>query len=334
MLRKVLAKFPLLEVWERIIYKNFLQRSHFFMKFVKKIKSHKKKDQNVSECSWEYLASYIDTLGINQGDIVIVHSSMNELKKFGKTCDEIIAYLLALVGKDGTLVMPAFPYFKENHQNEKLMFDEKDEEIRKYDPQRTFSWTGMLPNVMCTYSDAVRSLFPNNSLVAIGKEATAMMEHNLEGICPHGSYSAWDYCAEHNAKVLLLGTSAEKSLTGRHLAEDYLEEKWPIKGWYKVQHYQIRVGDDWIEKDIKVRKLFWSKYVTEYYSIQQLRKVNLIDEMVIEGIQVAYVKNIKAVRDYMISMVEKGNLTFYKIPHKYWKRNEETDLYWIKQQAK
>lgn len=320
MIQRILADFPQIEVLERILYKDYLCRLRLFTKLLKKKKVNKKNCRISSEYVWENLTNYIETLGINKGDIIIIHSDMNKLNRFGKTCEEIITYLFGLVGKEGTLVMPAFPYYKDKKSNGKPLFNEIDEEIRKYDPKRTYSWTGMLPNIMCTYQDAVRSAFPNNSLVAMGKDASAMMEHNLKGIYPHGKYSAWEYCVKHNARVLLLGVTAAKSFTGRHLAEDYLEEEWPIEGWYKTQHYQIKVDDKWVEKDIRVRKQFWSRYVTEYYSIKRLERAGLISETMIDNIRVGYVADIMAVRDFMLARVKEGDLTFYKIPKRYWRK--------------
>ena len=323
MLKRLFAAIPYLEVLVRIVYKDCMFRSKFWLKFIKKKrKADKRKNFENIQYTWGNVISYVRELGIGLGDIIIVHSDMKNLEKFKIPPNEIIDELIQLVGENGTVVMPAFPYYRENG-NGRLKFDEYDEEVKEYDPQSTYAWTGMLPNVMCTYGNAVRSQFPKDSLVAIGAHANQMMEHNIEGMYPHGSKSSWEYCAEHNAKILWLGVSAAESFSAAHLAEDYLGDNFPIKGWYTTQRFRIKHGDQWIYKDIKVRKKFWTRYVTEYHSLHCLKKAGLFQENRVEDTLVGYVDNIRLIRDYMLERIQQRNLVFYQIPGKYWKSNKK-----------
>ena len=63
---------------------------------------------------------------------------------------------------------------------------------------------------------------------------------NLNIDLAHGVGSAWHFCAENNAKILLLGTKASKSLTMVHVAEDILDDRWPIKDWYGYKIFNLK----------------------------------------------------------------------------------------------
>lgn len=314
---KIFAIFPSTEVYSRILYKR-LQNT----KLTNTVRqSYLGRSQNVSliNKSWENYKKYIDSLGINKGDILIVHSSMDGLKGMNVQCKEILDYLLDLVGMNGTLAMPAFPYYKEKEIPTK--FEEEELSLKKYNPQKTPSWTGLLPNYMCSRKEAIRSPFPYNSLVAIGREAKNMMKMNLDTDLPHGKNSAWAYCSEHHAKVLFLGVEPFHSTTAIHVCEDSMDTEWPINGWYKNQEYEIQVNGRTIRKLCRERKQFWNQYLTEQYCSRMLIKSGNLQSDIIEHTYIGYIKDMGKMTEYVTRMVtENSNLLFYKIPRKYWKK--------------
>ena len=252
---------------------------------------------------------YIDSLGIQKGDILIVHSSMEGMRRADPNPKNIINYLTDLIGPEGTLVFPAFPIIN-------LKYDEN--RVQTYNPKRTPCWTGMLPNTFLGYEGVIRSLFPFNTLAARGPHAKPMMTNNLLDDVPHGKNSSWAYCVAHHAKILYLGISIAECNTVLHMADDILGDDWPIDNWYEIQRYKIKTDEGIIEKTIRVCSSFWVKYNTCYNFNGKLKKLGFLTETDVDGITVGFAKDSNAMMKYVIEQAKKGKIR-YKIPRRYWK---------------
>lgn len=300
----ILGIFPYLEMYIRRLYYN----SNFLLKLkkTKKIKAHQL--PSVSLGLYEKVVEHIKELGIKKGDILIVHSSMDGLAATGASAKQYIDMLLELVGDEGTLVLPAFPLFK----------TEKDQGVLKYDPKRTVCSTGMMPNIFIRYPGVIRSVFPINTLAAKGKHAEKMMCDNLQGDLAHGKHSSWEYCVEHNAKILFIGLKAYNRNTVVHAAEELLDSEWPIKDWFEKKQYLVKRthGEELIT--IRQRKQFWSRYLTLHYRYKIFVKERLLNETNIDGLCIGYIPDSKQVVDFLMSHARQGEL-MYHIPQKYWK---------------
>lgn len=259
---------------------------------------------------FDKLTAHVTSLGIENGDILIVHSSMDALEPTDATPETIITFLQSLVGDEGTLVFPAFPTINKRKVAGSTPM---------YDPARALSWTGVLPNVFCKQEGVLRSLFPYNSLAARGARAADMMAENLKGDLPHGSHSAWEYCMKHDAKILFLGTPSYHSNTMLHVAEELLDEEWPIRNWFEVQNYLVRIGDKIDEITIRTRRMFWSRFIAEQNTSKMLQRQNLLAETAIDGLIVGFVPSSSRLVSFLIERVKKGKI-IYRIPKKYWKR--------------
>jgi aminoglycoside 3-N-acetyltransferase len=274
-----------------------------------KIFLHKGEKVKADRNNMKLIFSYLDSLGIKKGDILLVHSSFDGMKTADPDAKEIIDYLLNLVGKEGTLVFPAFPIINLKNVPGK---------IQTYNPKRTLCWTGTLPNTFLTYDGVERSLFPYNTLAAVGAHAKDMMKNNLLDEVPHGNNSAWAYCVDHDAKILYLGVSIAECNTVLHTADDRLGDKWPIKDWYDTLTYKIKTSEGTIEKTIKVAKGFWVRYNTCYNFNGKLKRLGFMTETVVGGVNIGYTKSSKKLMEYVIAEAEKGRIR-YRIPKKYWK---------------
>lgn len=182
--------------------------------------------------------------GVQEGDLLIVHSSMGNLKKLGASPAALIAALQSLIGARGTLAMPTFPVFANAPQGLAAMNDAACGEELVYNVATTPSWTGVIGTTLQRMEGAIRSRHPLNTLTALGPQAAAMMAYNLDGEHPLacGRNSPWYYAVEHGAKVVALGTDLTRSLTMLHVSEDAWETAWPIANWYRERRFHVIDG--------------------------------------------------------------------------------------------
>ena len=148
-------------------------------------------------------------LGLNLGDVVLVHSSLSSLGHVQGGADTVIGALLEAVGADGTVVVPTLT------GSEALDVDHPP----IYDPVATPCWTGRIPETFRQRTDAVRSLHPTHSVAAIGaraRELTAGHEHSLTPCGPDSPYARLAYTGGY---ILLLGVGHEVN-TSYHLVEE------------------------------------------------------------------------------------------------------------------
>lgn len=261
------------------------------------------------------LFSYVDSLGIKNGDILVVHSSMRKLAQFGLSPKEIIDWLLELVGPDGTLCMPAFPSFSSDDYNVDRVTGEN---VITYDVLKTPCWTGILTNLFLQYPEVIRSEFPYNPLAAIGRHAKSMMKDNLLADKPHGKHSAWEYCVNHNAKFIFLGCPMSHSLTLVHVRED-LDEFFPIPDWYIKQKYNIISENTLKEISIWERDQKWSKYFSELFGERNILKKGLASKHIIGSTPITYIPDSSQLKEYWFEK-EIADMDYYRVPKKFFFR--------------
>ncbi|MCM1048310.1 MAG: AAC(3) family N-acetyltransferase [Clostridiales bacterium] len=312
MMQQIFERFPTAEVATRTIYKKLLESGLLKKRIIPNEKDLKQESINIEE-----LRKYLASFNIKQGDTLIVHSSMKGIRGFGLNPEEIIEFLKNIVGNEGTLLLPTYPQYPET--KEKLTYDEIYQEVFQYDVNKTKAWTGMLTNLFWQSENVVRSHYPNNTLSAWGKEKKDFFSDEMESDLAFDKHSAWKHCVDRHAKVLFLGIHAHHSLSEIHIAEDYLDELWPIKGWYTKKKYEIKTDDKVIEKECRVRKMYWTKYMTEYYGCYRLRKEGLLVEDKIGNINVSVVPDLYEFEKYVEQCALNGDLLYFRIPGRYYK---------------
>jgi aminoglycoside 3-N-acetyltransferase len=132
---------------------------------------------------------------------VMVHSSLSRIGHVIGGANTVIDALLAVIGADGTLMMPSF-----NHRG-----------ARVFNPLTTPTTNGAIPDAMWRRPEAVRSLHPTHAVAAIGPRAAAYCSDHLEA----GIWAADSPIGRlvHGGGYLLsLGVTHEAS-TAYHVAE-------------------------------------------------------------------------------------------------------------------
>lgn len=163
-------------------------------------------------------------LGVEKGDILLVHSSLSSLGWVCGGAQTVVTALLETVGEEGTLVMPAHsggisdPVTWENPP----VPMEWIEQIYKHMPAFDINLSptrgmGQVAELFRALPGVVRSNHPQTSFAAKGEYAKHITKHHQ--LSPQfGMNSPLGKMYELNAKVLLLGVTYD-SCTSFHLAE-------------------------------------------------------------------------------------------------------------------
>jgi aminoglycoside 3-N-acetyltransferase len=198
-------------------------------------------------------------LGVVDGSVVLVHSSLRRLGYVAGGAQAVVDALLAAVGSSGTVVVPAFcgelsepsrwiaPPVPES------WWPILREEAPAFDPAVTPTrHMGAIVDCFLRYPEVRRSVHPRDSFAARGPDARAIVdEHPLAFALGEQSPLARIY--ELDGWVLLLGVDHGNN-TSLHLAEyradlpvtDHIEEGSPVMvdGRRTWVTYPDRAGDD------------------------------------------------------------------------------------------
>lgn len=170
------------------------------------------------------------SMGIEEGDVLLVHSS---LSKIGWVIGKEIAVIQALlesVGESGTIVMPSqsgdwtSPEYWQNPPVPHVWIEKIKNSIPAYNPLYTPTREmGRIADAFYRYPNSIRSSHPHVSFSANGKLAQEIVgNHSLSYGLGEGSPLQKLY--DLDAKVLLLGVGYDKC-TSMHLAEAKQEYK-------------------------------------------------------------------------------------------------------------
>ena len=148
--------------------------------------------------SWQADAEdELRNLGIENGDMIYIAASFREYLDLLPRVNDLIDALVNVVGKRGTIIMPAytrkFPMWQIYLGHDNFVFNK----------ETTQPNTGILPSLLMRNKSALRSNHPTNSIVCIGarsREVTTV--HNKLS----GAYSIFTWLSKQNGKLLFLGT--------------------------------------------------------------------------------------------------------------------------------
>lgn len=141
------------------------------------------------------ITSIVDALkelNIVKGDHLFIHSNialcgkLDDAKTANDYTSKYLEAFLAVIGEEGTLIMPAFTYSYCNNE--------------VYDKHTSKSKMGILAEALRTYPESKRSDDPNFSVVAIGKLA----EHMTTNLSTHAfdQHSFWGKFHEIGGKIV------------------------------------------------------------------------------------------------------------------------------------
>ncbi|RUS47398.1 aminoglycoside N(3)-acetyltransferase [Cohnella sp. AR92] len=170
------------------------------------------------------LIEQLEGYGVSAGQTLIVHTSLRSLGYVLGGAETVIRALLALVGEEGTVMMPAQtwknldPATGVHWDAEEAWWPMIREQWPAYDKEVTPAiGMGVVAEMLRTWPGAMRSDHPARSFAAVGKHAEYLTaNHDLRNIFGQGS--PLDKLYELDGHVLLLGVGHDKN-TSLHLAE-------------------------------------------------------------------------------------------------------------------
>lgn len=160
----------------------------------------------------DQLRQDLTALGVEQGDSLLVHSSMKALGT-DLSPEQVIACLQDALGPEGTLLMPALTY--ENVTGEHPVFSSAE----------TPPCVGLLPRTFWKLPGVERSLHPTHSVCARGRLAHRLTVGHAIDDAAVGPHSPFMQLAVVGGKLLFIGDILE-SCTFMHGVEDIVRPPW------------------------------------------------------------------------------------------------------------
>ncbi len=121
------------------------------------------------------LVADLRALGLAEGDLIMVHSSLRGLGFVEGGADTVVDALMEVVGSGGTLVFPAFTLAG-------TMKGTLDRGDYVFDPKRSPSSVGAISNAFLARSAVLRSVHPTHSVAAWGRLAEELTRTHGEMI--------------------------------------------------------------------------------------------------------------------------------------------------------
>jgi aminoglycoside N3'-acetyltransferase len=160
----------------------------------------------------EFLAE-LERVGVVRGATIYVHSSMDEVRRRvpGLEPVELINVLKELVGEDGTLLAPTFPFSGRQY--------EYVQTHRVFDVKRTPSMVGLFTELFRRSQGVTRSRHPTHPIAAWGKRSHELVaEHHLgTAFGERSPVYKMQYC---RGRVVGIGVTPSRCYTLYHVAEE------------------------------------------------------------------------------------------------------------------
>ena len=202
-----------------------LDQAKTFVKSVLAAREQKRRDAATSATRRHIpkseIRSGLEALGIVDGDVVMLHSSLKSIGFVEGGPRAFLEALVEAVGPGGTLVVPTYWL-----PGGTILATCKLEGY-VFDPRRDGSNLGRLPSEFLTFDGIARSVHPTHSVSAIGRDARFVTEAHHLAPSIFGKDSPWDRCVALNAKVVGLGISMGP-VTFYHLVEDRMGDAFPL----------------------------------------------------------------------------------------------------------
>ena len=149
-------------------------------------------------------------LGVREGGVLLVHSSLRALGYVEGGPETVIQGLLAALGPEGTLLMPA------------LSYDYVTRRSPTFDVRHTPSNVGAIPEYFRTRPGTRRSMHPTHSVCAVGPRTGEMLDDHPLDDTSCGPHSPFHKLRDVGGQLLMLGCGLHAN-TSMHAIEELVE---------------------------------------------------------------------------------------------------------------
>lgn len=268
-----------------------------------------------SSLNYDCVSKFLKSSGVTKGSLIVVHSAYGPLKGRGKNYNEILDFFFNLIGKNGTLAMPAMPKFSNSSKVEDyLTCKDSLTKVYQYDVEKSRITTGVLPLMLNKRASSVRSSFPINTMVASGPLAHELFCDEFSQIDPLacGIGSSWAKCVQNNALIIGFGTDLTHSLTSIHVAEDLYETEWPVKNWYTNKTFKITSNGLSKIKVLRERAPKWGAlHFAERTLCKDLINAGILASANIDGVLVEILSAAKLTQFLRLQQQKKRGYPYY-----------------------
>lgn len=196
------------------------------------------------------LLALLRRLGLEKGDVLLVHSSFDQFLGFRGSAQEVVQVLLEAAGAEGTVMMPTMPFTGTavDHARKGKLFD----------VLRTPSQMGLITEVFRRSPGVKRSVHPTHPVAAWGLKADEMLAGHHLAKTPCGRSTPYGRLIDCDGKILFLGTSID-SMTFFHSLEEELESSMPFSPFTK-EVFSLRSRDQSGKDLVATTRLFEPAY--------------------------------------------------------------------------
>lgn len=181
--------------------------------------------------SLERIQRDFESLGIEKGDSLFIHSSLSQIGNVENGTSTVIEAFKKLVGPQGTLIFPAFSFAGGG------VYGTISNKTYVFDAEKESSYVGKISDDFRKGHDVKRSLHPTHSVAAWGEKAAYVVEEHAEN-GNWGKGTPFGKMLELNVKMIGLGVPLPK-FTFFHCVEDYNLELFP--GLYSSEKFLVKL---------------------------------------------------------------------------------------------
>jgi aminoglycoside 3-N-acetyltransferase len=167
------------------------------------------------------LIQQFKSIGIEQGDNVLVHSSLSKIGYVENGPKDVVEALLEVVGPTGNLLMPNSP--NAEYQINYI------QHLSCFDVQNSPSKLGSISEYFRKLPNAVRSAHPTEPVSCIGPDAAYFTKDHFGELTPYTAKSPFFRISEKGGKIIYLGVTFDNAGTNLHTLEDAVSDfKFPV----------------------------------------------------------------------------------------------------------
>lgn len=179
------------------------------------------------------IAEDLKALGLPEGSVLLVHSSLSSLGQIEGGPESVIQGLLKALGPEGTLLFPTLSYKLVNEQQP------------VFDVEQTGSNIGAINEYFRKREGTIRSIHPTHSVAGTGKLAGEILSGHEEDNTPCGPHSPFHKLKNYPSFLLMLGCSLYPN-TSFHAIEEVIGTPYVIADDQIT--FTIRLGDSEYQK--------------------------------------------------------------------------------------